>query len=136
MAIIKRPDTAFSLDVSRKGQGGRIRDDKHLKFLRRLPCLVSGQTGNIDAAHIRYGDPKFGKPGTPMARKPDDKWCVPLNHMIHLYDQHRNNERQWWIEKGIDVLQVAIDLYAISGDLDAGRRIIMDARMRVTPWRR
>lgn len=132
---IPRDPLAFSLDKSRKGQGGRLRDDRHLKFIRRLPCLVSGRTGQIDAAHIRYGDPKFDKPGTPMARKPDDKWTVPLNHMIHLYDQHQNNERQWWIDKGIDVLQVATDLYRVSGDLDAGFRIVHDARRNIPPWR-
>lgn len=136
MAIINRPDTAFSLDVSRKTQGGRLKDESHLKFIRRLPCLITGRTGTIDAAHIRYGDPDFGKPGTPMARKPDDKWVVPLDHYVHLYDQHQNNEREWWVRKGINVLQVAIDLYGCSGDLERGREIIIEANMRGTPWKK
>lgn len=35
---IRRPDTAFSLDPSDKAQG-RIRDERHLAFIRTLPSV-------------------------------------------------------------------------------------------------
>lgn len=136
---IRRPATAFSLDPSRKEQGGRIEDPQHLKFIRSLPCLASGGTYRIEAAHVRYPDPRYGKPGTPMARKPDDKWTVPLSAEMHREErqaQHKKNERQWWADLGIDPLAVAEKLHAATGDFDAGLQIIMDARAALAPWRR
>lgn len=132
MAQVNRPATAFSLDPSRKAQGGRIEDRKHLAFIRRLPCLVTGLRSPIDAAHIRYGDPAHGKPKTPLGRKPDDCWVVPLNHDIHM-DQHASGERVWWERVGIDPVAVAARLYAVSGDLDAALAVLADFP-GAAPW--
>ena len=133
---VPRLPTAFSLDKSRKEQGGRLKDEKHLQFIRRLPCLATGGTFRIEAAHIRYGDPRYQKPGTPMARKPDDRWTVPLTHEAHQHGQHRTNERRWWEALGIDPCAVAIALYDVSGDLERGLVIISDARKVIAPWKR
>lgn len=134
---INRPATAFSLDPSRKGQKGRIEDGAHLRFIRSLPCLVTGRTDRVEAAHIRFGEPLVGKPKTPMGRKPDDSWVVPLCAWAHREGpnaQHRANERAWWIDQRIDCLAIAAALYACSGDREAAVTIIIRARREVPAW--
>lgn len=137
MAEIRKLPTAFSLDPSRKAQGGRIEDAAHLRFIRTLPCLVTGRTDRIEAAHIRFGEPLVGKPRTPMGRKPDDSWVVPLCAYMHREGpeaQHRGNERTWWIEQRLDCLAIAQALYACSGDRDAALTIIIRAKRAVPAW--
>ena len=130
---IRRPPTAFSLDRPRKEQGGRARNPKHLAWIRTLPCLVSGTYRRIEAAHVRYGSPVHGKPATGMGTKPDDRWTVPLAAEIHREGpeaQHAANEREWWEARGIDPLDVALRLHAVTGDTAAGEAIIADARSK------
>ena len=108
----------------------RQKDRKHLEFIRSLRCLTCSSWRKVQAAHVRYGDGAYGKRATGMAEKPDDKWTVPLCSGCHLDDQdaqHRSNEREWWEGMGIDPLAVAQSLYDVSGDLDAGMRIIREA---------
>lgn len=80
----------------------------HLDQIRQLPCLLSG--GRAEAAHIRYADASHGKTETGVARKPDDKWAVPLSPLLHRLtteSQHAGNERAWWQQFKIDPLKVA-----------------------------
>lgn len=84
----------------------------HLDLIRQLPCLLSGKPA--EAAHIRYADAAHGKTESGVARKPDDKWTVPLCPELHrLLDgcQHDSNERAWWKQFGIDPLAVAKRLW-------------------------
>lgn len=137
MSRVALPDSAFSLDRPRRG--GRAKDDRHLKFVRSLPCLASGSEHQVEAAHIRYADPDYEKPGTPLARKPDDCWTVPLSadrHRTGKGAQHTMNERAFWQALGIDPLAVARRLYEVSGDRDAGLEVIRMARLQLAPWRR
>jgi hypothetical protein len=109
----------------------RIRDDKHLAWIRTLPCLVSGRRDGIEAAHVRYSDPRFAKRHVGIGEKPDDKWTVPLHHELHRTGsdaQHSSNERAWWRARGIDPVAVAAALFAHSGDDDAAVIILMTAR--------
>lgn len=123
--MIDRPATAFALDPSSK-HTKRLTDDRHLAFIRRLPSVISGTFG-CEACHIRYGNPLYKKIHTGIGRKPDDGWTVPLTPDEHR-SQHSGNEREFWLSQGIDPLAVASALYEISGDEDAGRRIILQAR--------
>lgn len=127
-----RPASAFALDPSRKDQGGRLEDAKHLAFIRKLPCLVTGRPAPSDAAHIRMGSPEHGKGSTGMGTKPDDCWTVPLSRKAHLA-QHGGSEREFWRRNGVDPFAIAVQLYAVSGNLEAGEAIIMGA---CPPWRR
>ena len=43
--------------------------------------------------------------------------------------QHAMNEAAYWQQIGIDPLGVAARLYAVSGDIEEGRKIIMKARV-------
>ncbi len=118
---IKRPSTAFSLDPSDKSQK-RIRDEGHLAFIRSLPSVISGRYG-CEACHIRYGDPIYRKKKTGMRQKPDDCWVLPLTPDEHR-DQHAGNEKAWWASKGIDPLDIARRLYAVSGNKEKAIRMI------------
>jgi len=102
----------------------RKRDRNHLAFVAQLPCLITGTTG-VHVAHVRYGDPKYGKRSTGMSEKPDDRWTVPLAPDVHLYDQHKAGERAWWVKQGLDPLEIAIALYDVSGDVEKGQEIVI-----------
>ena len=120
-------DTAFSNDPSGK-KFSRMEDPAHLAFIRRLPSLISGEEP-CEACHIRFGDPraKYRKPKTAKGRKPDDMWCGPMTAHEHRL-QHAGNEQAFWSKIGIDPLEVALALWSISGDVEAGREIIAKAR--------
>lgn len=118
---IPRLSTAFSLDPSDKAQK-RIRDEAHLAFIRRLPSVLSGQYGT-EACHIRYGDPLYRKKHTGKSQKPDDCWTLPLTPDEHR-NQHSENEKQWWLDRGIDPLAMARKLYAVTGNLEAALELI------------
>lgn len=98
----------------------RIRNERHLRVIRRLPCLTSYFSGSehnpIEAAHVRFADASRDKRETGKAEKPDDKWTVPLSQREHTAGpgaQHRIGERQWWENHGIDVLALCERLYSV-----------------------
>ena len=92
----------------------RVESSGYLKFVRQLPCLITGRHG-VDAAHVRYSSLRYAKRQTGMAEKPDDRWAVPLEHNRHLYEQHNMDERAFWKGWNIDPLQVSSELHSIFG---------------------
>lgn len=108
----------------------RIRDERHLKWIRTLPCLIGGTTEAVEAAHIRYSDVVFGKRETGKGERPDDRWTVPLSRDQHA-DQHRHGEKSWWGLKGINPLSVAQALWECSGDTGAAETILRKARKHI-----
>jgi hypothetical protein len=125
----RRPDTAFSVK-KRKPIRGRQHDEKHLAFIRTLPCLVSGSRYCVEAAHIRYSDAAWGKVNPGVGKKPDDKWTVPLSAARHRLDpdsQHNSDERDFWERHGIDPLPIARALWLASGNYEEGMKIILSA---------
>jgi len=128
---IVRPETAFSKEPTRKRKRPREHANSHLKWVRTLPCVITGKRDNVHAAHIRYGDPRFGKAPAGMGAKPDDKWVVPLHAAKHLYGddaQHDQSEREFWEKSGIDPVAVAAALWSCSGDDEAAEVILREAR--------
>ena len=83
-----------------------IRDDKHLKFIRSLPCCVCLKTFTVQAAHIRKGND--GGAGL----KPSDCYTVPLCYECHI-KQHTMGEVSFWgdIDKAT---QLASKLYILT----------------------
>ncbi len=115
----------------------RQKDPKHLDFIRALPCPISLKTRGIEAAHVRFASNEHDKLQTGMQTRPDDKWTIPLCphwHRTGAESQHAGSERQFWRRHNINVLQVCIDLYAVTGDIDAGREIIFKANRGGYPW--
>lgn len=86
----------------------RERDNKHLDYIRSLPCCICGGI-DTEAAHIRTAAPHLGKRPTGGAEKPSDKWTLPLCHKHHT-EQHEMNEMKFWASYGIDPFMLAIRL--------------------------
>jgi hypothetical protein len=105
----------------------RERDNKHLAFIRRLPCAACGTTAGSDAAHLRAGDLSIGKRPTGKAEKPSDRWTTPLCRPCHER-QHSGAELAFWSDLGIDPFALCQALYAASGDTTAAEAIIHNHR--------
>jgi hypothetical protein len=89
----------------------RERNEKHLKFIRSLPCCICGGI-DVEAAHIRVGSINHDKASTGMAEKPSDRWTVPLCNRHHR-EQHTMAELDFWNHYGINPFTLAITLRAI-----------------------
>lgn len=122
--ILRDPE-AFSNAPARGPKRPKQANDAHLRWLRTLPCCITGMRP-VEAAHVRYADPVYGKRLTGTAEKPDDKWAVPLSQKKHR-EQHDGNERQFWARHGLDPLRIALSLYACTGDDEQAVVILREA---------
>lgn len=123
---IARPKTAFTLDPSEKAQK-RIRDDRHLAFIRTLPSVLTGRMG-CEACHLRAGNPTYRKKRTGKGQKPDDAWTLPLTPDEHR-EQHTMNELTFYRRHGLhDPWMLCQQLYAVSGDYEAAVKVLKGAR--------
>lgn len=104
----------------------RERNKKHLEFVSKLPCIITGR-GPVQVCHIRYGDLSHDKRHTGGGEKPDDRWVLPMIPEMHAL-QHSGNERAFWEGHNIDPLAVAKLLYACSGNINEGLKVIRLAR--------
>jgi hypothetical protein len=120
-------ETAFSHDGGRKQRRPRAKADAHLHWIRTLPCIITGRRDGVEAAHIRFADPRYGKRATGMQEKPDDCFVLPLHRDLHS-QQHATNERSWWSGRKIDPVPIAMALYQWSGDDDRAQVILAQAR--------
>lgn len=102
----------------------RKHDEKHLSFLRSLPCLVCLDNTATEACHIRYSDSRAAKVNPGVGQKPHDFWCVPLCGRHHREQHAVGNEAAFWDQALIDPLFVAMALYLNTGDTEAGETII------------
>lgn len=101
-----------------KRQPNPKRSALHLQFIRDIGiCLACGARGQIVAAHVRRGTD--GGTGT----KPSDRYSVCLCAPCHDR-QHNRGELAFWSELGVDPLNICLRLWTISGDVEAGRRIV------------
>lgn len=105
----------------------RVTVENHLAWIRTLPCLITNSVRDIQAAHIRYADPRYGKRPTGMGEKASDMWAVPLAPDVHE-EQHGEGERGFWAESGFDPLLVAAALWANTGDTDTAVVILRTHR--------
>jgi len=124
---IRRPATAFSLSPTDKKRPAK-KDANYLKWLHELPCLVTGKRP-VEACHVSYADPRYGKRERGKSEKADDRWAVPLHPDEHRR-QHSMDERAYWQSVGIDPLQVALALYGVKGDNTMAEIIIRNARIK------
>lgn len=98
----------------------RQRDERHLRALRALPCVICLRTP-VEAAHIRFSVPNKPNPG--IGARPSDRYALPLCPEHHA-EQHRNGERKWWEKQGINPIWLATQLYRVSPNLDVMERLI------------
>lgn len=122
--------TAFPLSRGQKKRPREFAAD-HLDFVRRMPCCIANCHNPAQAAHIRMGAMMYGKPDSGTAEKPSDKYAVPLCEEHHLTGrgaQHRIGERAFWKAAGIECVILSALLWQVTGDDDAGRLIVENAR--------
>ena len=108
----------------RKSKPDLRRRVPHLAFVRLLPCVACGKAAPSDAAHVRTGTDG----GTGM--RPSDRYAVPLCTACHA-KQHRIGELTFWSALRIDPLNVALRLWTISADVEAGDRTVFRARQQI-----
>ncbi len=104
---------------------------RHLEFVRQLPCVCCGRPAPSEAAHVRMSRADLGKANA-MSSKPDDKYAVPLCSRCHTGDQHTKfGEPEFWARLGIDPLDLALRLWAVTGNIEAGIRAVFRARQNI-----
>lgn len=110
------------------GRDTRERDPEHLALVRMLPCLVPrcGAT-RCEAAHVRMPSAAHGKRATGMQERPSDRWALPLCRGHHV-EQHREGELTFYYRLNVSPVQLCVELYAASPDLDRMRAVIFEAR--------
>lgn len=89
----------------------RQKDNKHLDFIRSLPCCICHDDTSTEAAHIRTSALAHGKNPTGMQEKSSDKWALPLCNRHHR-EQHTMNEMAFWKKYGIEPFMLALSLRA------------------------
>ena len=109
----------------------RIRSDKHLQFIRGLPCIRCANPTATEAAHIRFADARIAKPICGQ-HKADDCYVLPLCSRCHRLapdSQHTVGETILWASCGdpIIVIAWALKLYAFSGNHEEGERTVRAA---------
>jgi hypothetical protein len=97
---------------------------QHLAFVRQLPCVACGKAAPSEAAHVRTGTDGG------VAVKPGDRYAVPLCAACHT-NQHRIGELTFWSALRIDPVNVALRLWTVSADINAGERTVFRARQRI-----
>ena len=108
----------------RKPKPNLRRRMQHLAFVRQLPCVACGKAASSDAAHVRTGTDGG------VGRKPSDRYAVPLCTTCHA-NQHRVGELTFWSALRIDPLNVALRLWTVSANVEAGERTVFRARQQI-----
>jgi hypothetical protein len=111
----------------------RKKENGHLDYIRGLPCCVCGDNTSTEAAHIRMADARAGKRYVGKGEKADDRWTVPLCGPHHRH-QHIVGEATFWkFYHSIKPILLALALHSVSGDHEAGCRIIEAHHEALTP---
>jgi hypothetical protein len=88
----------------------RVKDKEYLAWIRSFSCLLCGENTSVEAIHVRLGDPRVDKRETGMGEKSDDRpWTLPLCGRHHRL-QHRENEKQFWEQHGINPISACLAL--------------------------
>ncbi len=110
----------------------RQHNDRHLDFVRSLPCVVCGNNIETEAAHIRMSASWVGKRQTGKGEKPDDAWTIPLCGRHHR-EQHQGSERAFWstnlTASPLLPFLIALALWKASGDHEVGEMIVREWRL-------
>jgi len=89
---------------------------KYLDFIRSLPCIVTGASQGIEAAHLSFASTKHGHYGRGRGTKAPDRWALPLHTYQHRR-QHSMNEQEFWHATGIDPHLTALAIFGLWSDL-------------------
>lgn len=89
--------------------------DAYLKFIRTLPCVVTGKQP-VEAAHLSFAALEYGHLGRAKGRKASDRWVLPLHPDEHA-KQHAGNERAYWASTGINPHILALVFWGLFSDM-------------------
>jgi hypothetical protein len=103
----------------------RYRDQDHLRYIAKQPCLICGRKPS-DPHHLRYLQPRA------LGRKASDEYVVPLCRIHHRLVHRVGNESAWWKDAGIDPVKVARKLWKHTR-ANQQARIGPDPRPQVAP---
>jgi recombination DNA repair RAD52 pathway protein len=92
----------------------RVRSKEHLRFVAQQPCIICGRAP-AQAHHIRYAQSRG------IALKVSDEFTVPLCAIHHHENHATGDERRWWVERKVDPLAVAAQLWAETRRLEGSR---------------
>src|ERR1044072_989371 len=92
----------------------RERDEKHLDFIRQLPCVVCGNNIETQAAHVRYSDGMIAKSNQGASQKPHDRYTVPLCNVHHALQHDYGTQRECWRLNNLAPVKIALELYTVS----------------------
>jgi hypothetical protein len=101
---------------------------KHAEFIRNLPCCICGNNIETQWAHVRFADARAAKPITGIGNRADSVWTLPMCNRHHEEQHKRGDERAFWREHGIDPIFTVLALWRVSGDHEAGCKILANAR--------
>ena len=97
-----------------------MRNAKHLRWIRTLPCATCHKPAPSEASHIRAGTDGG------MGLKPSDWFCIPQCRECHA-ELHRGEKRFWEKNGGIEkALSLSNGLWVRTGDTD--QALLMIAR--------
>ncbi len=114
----------------------RPRSEAHLRWLRTLPCIISGSPDGVIVHHLMHGEPSAA------GARSGDCWAVPLLHSLHDAQYpgalHRlAREPDWWAARGINPVRIATRLWCISlveGRVKATKREREAAHVTAGDW--
>jgi hypothetical protein len=99
---------------------------KHHQFIGSLPCLRCGKPAPSECAYVGM------LPG--LGILPSDRYFVPLCGPATVWHdcchsrKHYRGAARFWAELGIDPIDLAFQLWRVSGDVTAGLRAMARAR--------
>src|SRR5947207_7931300 len=99
---------------------------RHQRFIRSLPCLSCGKPAPSECAYIGRL-PELGI-------VPGHRDLVPLCGPATIWQdcchsrKHYRGAVRFWAELGIEPIELASELWRVSGDVAAGRRTVMRAQ--------
>jgi DNA recombination protein Rad52 len=105
-AVVPAALTPAKIDKSQLAiaEPKRLRDKAHLKFVASQPCLVCGRQPS-DPHHLRFAQPRA------IGLKVSDDFTAPLCRTHHRQFHQAGDERAWWKDRQINVLDIARELW-------------------------
>jgi hypothetical protein len=98
----------------------------HQRFIRSLPCLSCGKPAPSECAYVGM------RPG--LGILPSDRYFVPLCGPATVWQdcchsrKHYRGAARFWVELGLDPIDLAFQLWRVSGDVAAGLHAMARAR--------
>src|SRR5947209_7589415 len=98
----------------------------HQAFIRSLPCLACGKPPPSECAQVRMP--------AALGLRPTEHYLLPLCGPATVWQdcchsrKHYRDAVRFWSALGIEPIDLASELWRVSGDVAAGRCLVMHAR--------